>query len=324
MLSSFDDKLACLTKIFGPGTLMGNRRNVEFRCPVCAPKERSKRKLSIRIDDGVVNCWVCGTKGMHPIFIVRKHFSRAEEDLLLQYYPLARARRECIIDVRLKPKLMDDFALLALHSASRDPDVRACHRYVRARGLSSDDCWRYRLGFSRQHAWSRRVILPSFDATGELNYYTGRAIDASARLRYNTVEADRSKVIFNEIDIDWSRQLVVCEGPFDMLKCGDNAVPLLGNSLNEDSALFCSIVAHRTPIALALDSDMRRRTLQLVKQLESYNVNAAVVDLGGKKDPGEMSRDEFAAALSRAKPVEWRDSFLERLNRASSLSMRVH
>lgn len=323
MSSSFDDKLACLTKIFGSGTLMGNRRNAEFRCPVCAPKERSKRKLSIRIDDGVVNCWVCGVKGMHPIFIVRKHFSRVEEDLLLQHYPLARARQETIVDTRPKPRLMDDFKLLALRIDSRDPDVRACHRYVRERGLSLDDCWRYRLGFSRHHIWSRRVILPSFDAAGELNYYTGRAVDTSAHLRYNTVEADRSKIIFNEIDIDWSRQLVVCEGPFDMLKCGDNAVPLLGNSLNEESALFCSIVGHRTPIALALDSDMRRRTLQLVKQLQSYNVDVVVVDLDSRKDPGEMSRDEFSSALARAKPVEWRDSFLERLNKASSVSMRV-
>lgn len=324
MIPSFDEKLACLEKIFGRFTLMGNKRNAEFWCPVCASKDKGRRKLSIRIEDGAFNCWVCATKGMHPIFLVRKFHDKRNVDLLLQHYPDSRpsSRREAV-DERPKPRLMDDFTLLALVENSREPDVRACLRYVLGRGLSIDDCWRYRLGFSRKFGWSRRVIVPSFDREGELNYYTGRAVDSGAHLRYNTVEADRSNVIFNEIDVDWSMQLVLCEGPFDALKCGDNAVPLLGNSLHEDSALFCSIVINSTPVVLALDSDMRRRTLQLIEKLNQYGITSSVVDLGGKKDPGEMSKHEFAEARSRAARIEWGSSMKERLQSASRTRMRA-
>lgn len=316
------ERINALIKIFGQGNLSGNSKNIEVWCPFCSDKNKSKRKLSIEIAHGFFNCWVCGQKGRHIATIVRKFFSRDDQIDLLKIYPRVSTKLE-ITDVRPPPKLPADFKLLAT-ATGHHPDLKACKRYIlETRGLTEEDLWYFKLGYSGEFEWTRRVIMPSFDAEGRLNYFTGRSVDPDVTLRYNTAEADRTQVIFNEINVNWSKRLVLCEGPFDSVKCGQNVVPLLGNSLNENSALFCNIVMHGTPIALALDSDMRKRTLELVRKLEQYMIDVVVVDLGKYKDPGDMTKVKFQAALKCAKPLQWDDIFLEKLARASKVSMRI-
>ena len=60
----------------------------------------------------------------------------------------------------------------------------------------------------------RRVIIPSFDSEGFLNYFTARAIDESTR-KYVNPKVKRTDIIFNELNVDWKKELVIVEGPFD-------------------------------------------------------------------------------------------------------------
>ena len=162
--------------------------------------------------------------------------------------------------------------------------------------------------------------MPSFDSQGELNFFVGRAIDARRRPKYDNPNMVRNPIIFNEINIDWSRRLVLCEGPFDLMKCGDNAVPLLGSDLNEEGALFNSIIARGTPIALALDADMRvTKTPRNAKKLMDYDVDVVIVTV--PNDPGEMTKREFKAVLEAAQPFDWNQAFRDRLERAAKIKL---
>ena len=145
--------------------------------------------------------------------------------------------------------LPKDFKLLAMSTASNDPDVKAVKRYCQARGLSQDDLWFFKIGTSDENRWRRRVIVPSFDVHGQLNYFVARAIDENRRPKYDNPDVDRVPIIFNEINVDWSKRVILCEGAFDAFKCGENAIPMLGSDLNEQSALFNAIVAHATPVS---------------------------------------------------------------------------
>jgi DNA primase len=199
---------------------------------------------------------------------------------------------------------------------SIDPDVAAVVNYVINRGLSQRDLWFYRLGASNEARWRRRVIVPSFSQDGTINHYVARAIDAKRAPKYDGPDNVRShELIFNELHIDWSNPLVICEGPFDLMKCGFNATCLLGSSLNESSALFESILMHKTPVLLALDSDMPSKVQQFSRKLAEYDVEVSVVSLGVKHDPGEMSRQEFQDAVSQAKRWSWHEMIASRLSR---------
>ena len=43
----------------------------------------------------------------------------------------------------------------------------------------------------------------------------------------------KSKIIFNELYIDWNEDLTLTEGVFDAIIAGQNSVPILGSSLKQ-------------------------------------------------------------------------------------------
>lgn len=323
MTVTLTEKVRFYESIFGSGRMARNCKNFDVRCPICDPKDVSKKKLAIHVDDDKVHCWVCGFKAYTLAPLVRKFGTR---DQLIEYrerfMPDDAARNQYwSIDEMIpeKLKLPKDFRLLVT-SSTRDGDASSIKKYLVSRGLTDDDLWYYKIGFSNQPKWIRRAIIPSFDKTGELNHYVGRTVDKFKKPKYETPEGERKLVIFNEINVDWKRLLVVCEGALDMVKCGDNVVPMLGSDLNEQSALFNAIVANETPIALALDADMRYTKMpRVAKKLAEYNIDVSIVHV--TTDPGDMTKRDFREALKAATPFDWDRAFRDKLEIACRISL---
>jgi len=205
-----------------------------------------------------------------------------------------------------------------------DPDVKAVWRYVYSRGLTDRDAWYFKFGISDEVRWKRRVIMPSFDSKGDLNYFVARAIDKDKKPKYDNPDVDKNPVVFNEINIDWTKRLTLVEGPFDLVKCPENTTALLGSDLDERHEVLNQILLHNTPVALALDGDMWNKKMpRIVKKLQEYDVDVVVVDVRPWGDPGNMSKAEFEKALSDAKPLEWNDIFGDRLKKAMEISLRL-
>lgn len=328
MVWTTSDKLSFIERTFGSGKLAHNGRDVAVRCPICDPKDRSKKKLAIRVDDDFVHCWVCGFKARSLVSLIRRFGTQALMDEYRErFMPDDPWKPRCMhISVDETPRelaLPADFKLLTMAGTS-DPDVNAVRRYVASRGLTDDDMWFFKLGVSDEYRWRRRVIVPSFNARGELNYFVARAIDDKRRPKYDNPDVDRVPIIFNEINVDWKQRVVLCEGAFDSFKCGDNAIPMLGSDLNEQSALFNAIVAHSSPVALALDADMwHTKTPRLASKLAEYDVHVDVVDTRELGDPGGVSKQRFQEALQSAREFTWLGSFLNRLDLASKTTSRI-
>ena len=323
---SLNEKVRFIEAVFGPGRLARNSLNIDVRCPACAPRDASKRKLSIRLDDDRCHCWVCGLKSATLAPLI-KRFSSA--DLLIDYKTRVSPERAKLFSKRedeelaQKLSLPTGFSLLAL-APDNDPDVRAARLYLERRGFDEAVWWRWRLGIATESRWYRRVIVPSFDLTGTLSFFVARAIDADVKPKYDSPGADRLQVVFNEIDIDWSSRVVLVEGTFDAMKCGDNAIPLLGCSLNEQSMIFNKIVMNLTPVALALDSDVPSwKVNKIVKKLQEYDVQVSIVDVGAFGDPGNASREQAADAIALSREATWDELFKNRLEEASKTSLRL-
>jgi hypothetical protein len=295
-VQSLSSKIKFIESIFGSGRLARNGKNFDIRCPICAPSDKSKKKLSIRVEDDASHCWTCDFRSRSLVTLIKKFGTREQ----LHYYrdkfmPQTESnRRRCLVvdvpEVEVL-KLPSDFCLLTLAPKS-DPDVKSLMRYLTARGITERDLWFYKLGYSDDFRWRRRVIMPSFDRNGVLNYFVARAIDKQKRPKYDNPDVDKRPIIFNELNVDWTKPLVLCEGPFDHMKCGENSVPLLGSTLNEESALFDAIIVNQTPVALALDNDMAEtKTLVNAKKLTEYNIDVSIVSV--PSDPGAMSKEEF-------------------------------
>lgn len=327
MVTSLTDKVRFVESVFGRGRISRDSRNFDVRCPICAPTDKTKLKLSVLTEESAdralaCHCWVCGYRSRSLWNLILRY---GDKQQLFEFRDrfLPKDKHDCswflIDDATVAPQklaLPKDFKLLVTEPI-RDPDVLAMRSYLVKRNVSERDMWFYKLGCSsNEPKWRRRIIVPSFDAQGELNHYVGRTIDKYQRPKYETPDGERKHVIFNELNIDWDSRLVVCEGTFDLMKCGENAVPLLGSDLNEQSALFNAIIAHRTPVALALDADMRVTKLpRLHKKLATFDIDVIVVTV--PTDPGDMTKQEFRAALEAAQPLDWKQTFFDRLEVAS-------
>lgn len=326
-IATLSDKVAFIESVFGASKLARNGKNIDVRCPVCAPKDHTKKKLAIRVDDDRNHCWTCGWRAHTLAPLIRKYGNQDKlneyRDRFMSDEERARSRRCIIIDeVPVQVELPKDFRLLV--TAANDPDARACWRYVLDRGLTERDMWYYRLGVSDEPRWRRRIIVPSFDASGQLNYFVARAIDRFRRPKYDNADFDKVPIIFNELNVDWTQRLVICEGTFDMFKCGDNVVPLLGSDLNEESALFNAILIHNTPVAVALDGDMwETKALKAAHKLADYGIDVVMVDTRAFGDPGTATKEQFKEALNAARPLTWESSFLTRLQRASRTTLAL-
>lgn len=277
-------------------------------------KWRTKRKLAIRLADDVTHCWVCGFSS-RSLFPLLKKFGTQDQ---LAYYrdkfaPVrwteTEAKKETL-------KLPDGYQLLAMEQDTVDPDVQAVLAYLRdKRNITERDLWYYKFGYSS--SLPKRAIMPSFDAFGVPNYFTARAIDDRVWPKYIDPGKEiisKTEIIFNEINIDWKQELLIVEGPFDLAKCPPNTVPLLGNQMSEDTAIFNKIIAHDTPCVVMLDDDANYRASCVCRNLAKYDIRVRKADLGGKKDPGVMSRQEVIDRRGQAKQWEWDDHIREKMN----------
>lgn len=321
MTVTLTQKVKFYESVFGSGRMARNCKNFDVRCPICDPRDSTKKKLAIHVEDDKVHCWVCGYKAFNLVPLIRK-FGTYNQLIEYRHWLPENAKGNYLWNNDVQPRqltLPKDFKLLATYTGN-DPDVKAIKRYLTLRNVDDDDMWYFKLGCSDESKWRRRVIVPSFDKAGNLNHYVGRSIDKYKKPKYETPEGERKQVIFNELNIDWSSRLVLCEGTFDMMKCGCNVVPLLGSDLNETSALFSAIVINNTPIALALDADMKlTKTPEIAKKLLEYNIDVLIVDVCS--DPGDMSKKDFQYAYKNARPFMWEESFFERLERAARITL---
>jgi DNA primase len=312
------EKVNFIRKVFGSCVLSRDNINVSVRCPECA-KDSGKKKLVIRIDDDRYHCWVCDIKGRNLSFLIRK----VAPHLLSEYEKISRhaGRRENTDteeELAEKIEIPKGFSLLVSCLNSREPDIRDTIRYIDRRGLSIRDMWYFRMGTCSFGRYRRRVILPSFDNEGNLNYYAARSIDTDIKMKYLNARVPKTEIIFNEMNIDWSEELTLVEGPFDLTKCDDNATCLLGSHLPERSKLFSQIIRYRTPIILALDSDAKKKSHDIARLLSSYDVNVRMIHLEGPEDVGAMSREQFVSAKKKALNWNTDDRLIDLINNIRS------
>lgn len=296
-------KVSVLKAAFGTLEMSRDGEDVSVKCPKCAKPGSTKKKLVINLEKGMYHCWVCGTKGRNVVRLVRMVSpSTADHPIFKKWSKSTRSDSESIPDDAVeKLKIPKGFKLLGDNFGAKDPDIKAAIKYCRSRGLTEREIWYYRLGTCTTSQFRRRVIIPSFTEDGTLNYFSARSIDPENKFKYLNAKVSKKDIIFNELNIDWTKELVLVEGPFDLMKVRSNSGCLLGSHLPTDSLLFRRIVKMQTPVLLSLDDDAIQKMHKIAKELTSYGIKVRYVTLPPDKDVGDMKLGEFEDVTRNAK-----------------------
>jgi DNA primase len=183
-------------------------------------------------------------------------------------------------------------------------------RYLARRGVGREQIVKWKIGYCTEGDYRNRVIIPSFNEEGHVNYYVARTIVDDWK-KYKNPPASKD-IVFNELFVDWDEDIVIVEGIFDAIKAG-NGIPILGSTIREGGKLFRAIVNSDAKIFLALDEDAGAKADKIIWNLMSYGVDVSKIDTSGYEDIAEMSFGKFLERKSEAIYMNSDSHLLERL-----------
>lgn len=303
------EKLEILKDMLGSCHKSGNE--YLFHCPKC---DHNKKKLSINFEKNVWKCWICDYRGNNLDRLVKRRGSFLQRQEWLKYsnnIDLSSDFESLFNDIEEKEEetiinLPKEF--VSLCNSNLPLSSKEAKKYLRSRGITDKDILKWKIGYCPKGEYKHRVIVPSFNENGDLNYFVARSYNKKEWPPYKNPNVSKD-IIFNQLYVDFKNDLVLVEGVFDAVNA-HNAVPILGSSLREDSKLFQEIVKWDTTVYVALDPDAEMKAMYLIQSLLLYGIEVYKIDVSGYKDVGEMSKEEFQKRKLEAKPIT-NDTFVE-------------
>ena len=240
-----------------------NRGQISFNCPKC-DDGRSKHNLEVNYFSNVFKCWSCGdSENTHgPLGkLINIYGNKKQKKLFSVLKPETVKPKEV---KKPKVKLPNEYKQFSEVNPIY-PVRRQAINYLYNRGISDYMIEKYQIGFCDSGEHSGRIIIPSYDKKGELNYYISRSWDPKSRYKYKNPQAEKDKIIFWESHIDWDKDIFLVEGAFDGLFLG-NSIPMLGKHMSE--LLFETIYNNaKGDVIICLDADAWENAVKLYHEL---------------------------------------------------------
>jgi len=281
-----------------------------FFCPKC---NHHKRKLSVNIEKNKFQCWVCEYKGSKIDPLIKDRDLKQKWRQLTNQVDLSRFEdcfaTEETLEVAQTLELPEYYTTLSTPNLSSIG--RKAFDYLIDRGVTRSQILMHRVGFCHHGQYANRIIVPSFNQEGDLNYYIARSFGEDY-LKYKNPPCSKD-VVFNDLFLDWSKPIVLVEGFFDSLKY-ENSVPILGSTLSIKTKLFNKIVDNCKTVYICLDQDARKKELRIVKNLLDFGINVCKIKLYEYSDLGEVPDHLLGEYKNRASIVTRQDYLLQKLN----------
>ena len=184
-----------------------------------------KPKLQVNVQTGKWHCWV-SNQGGHNLFQLLKQvdaprelFKELSDSIGGTYYTSDKKQDKQItlnLPKEAKPLWNGGDSLQKQHALN----------FLYKRGLDMSDILRYNLHYCLNGVYQNRIIIPSYDSDGILNYFVGRSYMESG-MKYKNPNVSKDVVGF-DYHIAWSKPIVLCEGVFDAMTIRRNAIPMFG------------------------------------------------------------------------------------------------
>ena len=260
-----------LKEILGESKQGGYDRGIsqyQFNCKSCEEEKgfnSNSYNFEVSLSLGRTHCWRCGFSG--PISRVIREYGGTE--LLKEYYAAVKDIKESrYYDIGLF-KEIDDSAYLNDYVKLPDTftkiNLKTCKKrrlleYLEKRRITQDIIDLRNIGYTTwdEERWQLRdrIIIPSYDSAGELNYWVGRDFTGNPKkMKYWNSKNDKNEIVFQESLIQWDANIVLVEGVFDALVY-PNAISLLGKTLTHGCKLHTTLKERANAnIIVCLDGD---------------------------------------------------------------------
>ena len=313
---------------------LGQSSQLQVNCPRCMHDQGlsypdGKYNLEINTSKKVYRCWRCDAPQFSGSLgkLIKTYGNSIDYELYKSYASIYHDDDEYDewdgdyeydeIDVTLPKEMI-------LFSEMDENDVEHLEAYnylVIERKIDRGSIFKYNLGFCISGWFSRRIIIPSYNELGNINYSVSRSYDPKEKKRkYLNPNIDKNRFIFNIGKINFDSTICLVEGVFDMFSV-PNAIPLLGKTIS--TPLFLKLKELKPEIIVLLDPDAYKNSLELYYTLHTIYVDCEervrIVKLPTMDDIDELRRkhgiDEVIKSLRSARYLTRDDYFINKLQK---------
>ena len=269
-----------------------------------------KPKLQINIQTQKWHCWI-SNQGGHKLYQLFKKLKANKE----QYDELKDIVGESKSLSSFKSKVKEKTLHLPkefhpLWNGGNNIIKRHALSYIAKRGMGMADIIRYNIGYCSEGLYTNRIIVPSYDCNGNINYFVGRDI-YSGGMKYKNPPISKDVIGF-DLFINWDEPIVLCEGVFDAMAIKRNAIPLFGKTIPKK--LMKKIYEKQVKtIYILLDSDAIKDAIKLTDKLMKNGINVYFVKLKDE-DPSDMGFKKVINLIKKSEETSFSDLIRMRLN----------
>ena len=278
-----------------------------FHCPFC---NHHKKKLQVNFETQKWHCWVCN-KGGYKVGILLRKINAPKEIIkdalkyLNEYVSYSKDKDEI---TKYQVSLPKHYKPMWLKT--NDPLYRNAMIYLKRRGIGVREILRYSIGYCDGGSYSNRIIVPSYDGEGKLNYFIARDMFPDSNFKYKNPPMSKDTVAF-ELFINWNEPIILCEGVFDAISIRKNVIPLLGKFPSK--TLVKRLIEKKVKtIYVALDEDAKKDAVKLSKFLMDYGITTYLLEMNGK-DPSELGFNNFWSIVKKSRQSKFSDLIKGRL-----------
>lgn len=302
--------IGLLESVLGPSKAFPKTSDYGFYCPLCNHKNP---KLIVNAKSGKYNCFTChpATKGVTPITLLKKVGASQEVINEMKGYLGYQVKEEDKVSSIVS--LPKEFISLTEDDASFEK--RQAMAYVKSRGITEADILKYNIGYCKTGKYKNRVIVPSYNSRGIINYFIARSFEKNPARKFDAPSCNKTEIIGLENTINWSVPVILCEGIFDAIAIKRNAIPLFGKTIPK-SVMLKLVQSKVKTVYLALDRDAIQESLEYSQKLLNMGKEVYLIELQDK-DPSDLGFNRMIELLHNAKPLRFIDIITKKLQRVA-------
>lgn len=265
------------------GGFSTNETQYQFNCPWETVENGGtpdmKYNLEVSLSLGKFHTWCCNHGGTISRLIKRwgssemlsDYFSVIKDLKENKYYDLDlfKDNENTLFGITNNLTLPPTYTKINLEKCRKNKLVE----YLKKRNITQDIIDFYNIGYTTwdEEKWQDRdrIIIPSYDCNGDLNYWVGRDFSGNPKkTKYKNCDVDKKKIIFQEEKIKWCADIWLCEGAIDCIYGNGNTVSLLGKSLTKDSELYKNLYNKANAnVIICLDGDVDKTEIKRMYSL---------------------------------------------------------
>ena len=294
-----------IQNIFGEVKGLNVSQQLQVNCPCCQEREGlpspdGKFNLEINTKRKQFKCWKCDSPKFSGSLgkLIHRYGSRIDYEVYKSYAGTYSSENYEEDYEPIQVKLPDEMILFSEMNISNQQHFEAYNYLINERKLSRKYIIGRRLGFCVSGKYKNRVIIPSYDDNGSINYFVARTYDPKMKKqKYMNPNVDKNKIIFNEGIINWDFTVFLVEGGFDVMSLPSNTIPLLGKNISP--VLFQKLKKFKPNVVILLDPDAYSSSIEMY-----YILHAIYVDCEERVRLIKLPTDDDVDELRRHEGIE--------------------